>query len=551
MKRHEFTNQFKMPEIQALKGFSKSVHSVAECIADYLPNPFPSYNKIMEDKNIGSKSTIANAINFLKKYNLISIEKFNGNRQRYVLKVLNEEQIKQAVQLSNNTSSISDKKQSSTVQCTISNNTDSTVFESTVGVPQTVPQTVPQNIILSPASQVQPKSTVQFDSSTLSEIAVQFDKKNLQNSESTVLSLKVQPVYFQKYSECTVSNNISKKLISNNDCPVPISNLASSFIKHYGTPRENANSTVQCTATENYNGTVDSTVQFDSSTPSNTPNGKVESTVESTVCEMAVQCTTSNNTDSTVCSTLSDNKKRFYENGAPIPKRIPLPNETPQMTAYYNAQYDKNITPTKSKTTDLSSHSEKQEDIAIKSTESEQKEVAYASTSCNELKALLSDMMLEIKALNAEVKNATNEIQKLNTEISELKEEVKKIDEVAHNLGKQLIVNKNHSQHNFDTVYKENANTKAIITSISDLVTRRLSGAIMQGHASNYVKQPFDNINPKTGKPNYTTARSPAFEDYRRSMSYEEYKQFRDDCLLNPEKIEALQKAGKIPRIGL
>ncbi len=87
IKRHEFMEQFRNSNIQFLTGFKKSVLIVASIIADHLPNPFPSYTKIMKDGFIKNRNTVANAIKFLKEYGFIKVNKLGKNNHYHLFKI--------------------------------------------------------------------------------------------------------------------------------------------------------------------------------------------------------------------------------------------------------------------------------------------------------------------------------------------------------------------------------------------------------------------------------------------------------------------------------
>ena len=87
IKRHEFMEQFRNSNIQFLAGFKKSVLIVASIIADHLPNPFPSYTKIMKDGFIKNRNTVANAIKFLKEYGFIRVSKLGKHNHYHLFKI--------------------------------------------------------------------------------------------------------------------------------------------------------------------------------------------------------------------------------------------------------------------------------------------------------------------------------------------------------------------------------------------------------------------------------------------------------------------------------
>jgi murein DD-endopeptidase MepM/ murein hydrolase activator NlpD len=479
MQRHVFINQFTHPVVVDFYGkrLTKAIVAVANAIADHLPNPFPSYEKIMQISKIKSKSTISAAIKFLKDNGFLKVEKFQGNRSVYKLMLID------ASKLSKNTSPVC-----STVQCT----TESTVqFNSTVQLERAVQRTTENCTTESTASVLSTTSNaLQNMNSTVLE-----DKKNLPKSDSTVSELKVQLVDFQKYSECTVSNNISNNIISNNIF-TPISNLTPIDIyQSYSTVHPIASEAVQCT-TENC--TTESTVDCENKT--------------------IVQCTT----ESAV------QKQAFFENGAPIPKRIPLPNETPEMAAYYDAQHQKRLNAHQASNTTIS----KPEPKTIKH-KPETKEIEPTVKPEHDV---LKDLLHILKLQNEKIDALTSKIESLEKTAAENKEDtlqaIAKLEDVMRNVGKQLKINNENGKA-----------TKASVDSVLDQnqqITRKLQQVV------NLAPQISKQQNKKTDYSNFFSSTDLAALKAAREAAGTDEEQLHEWQQSQPEVLEAIARNAKI-----
>jgi hypothetical protein len=477
MQRHVFINQFTHPVVVDFYGkrLTKAIVAVANAIADHLPNPFPSYEKIMQISKIKSKSTVSASIKFLKDNEFLKVEKFQGNRSVYKLMLIDTSR------LSKNTSPVC-----STVQCTI----ESTVqFDSTVQLERAVQCTTENCTTESTASVLSTTSNaLQNMNSTVLE-----DKKNLPKSDSTVSELKVQLVDFQKSSECTVSNNISNNI--SNNVYIPISNLTPIDIyKTYSTVHPIASEAVQCT-TENC--TTESTVDCENKT--------------------TVQCTES-----------AVKKQAFFSNGAPIPKRIPLPNETPEMTAYYDAQHQKRLSAHQASNTTISKPEPK--------TIEHKPETKEIEPSIKPEQDALRDLLRILQLQNEKIDALTSKIENLEKTAAENKQDtlqaIANLEQITRNVGKQLKIN--------------NENGKAIKTSVDSVlsenhqITRKLQQVV------NLAPQISKQQNKKTDYSNFFSSTDLAALKAAKESAGTEEQQLHEWQQSQPEVLEAIAINAKI-----